>query len=194
MGYFEKILTLNLADYGGANFPIGIVLLCIFIGMIVATVIVQCTNRWIYRTVKALVRHKADSEESAKSPKELGLSTDGAILRALKKENAMLMRYLCIAGASETALASEKASAPAAESESNEEKDAQKKRAETNADEGASPSRKLYFLNPAMADRARELLSSAEPSVLHTVVYCLIFVALYFGLASILPLALSVIL
>ncbi len=168
MGFFEKILSLDLADYGAVSFPIGIVLLCIFIGMIAATVVVQYTNRMIYRTVKALSRHKADSEKTAKSLSALGLFAEKGILRAVKKENAMLMRYLCHIKAENPGTSPEAPNTGAGED--------------------------LYYLNPAMADRASEILSGTEPSVMHTVLYALLFVAIYLGLASILPLALSVIL
>ena len=175
MGYFENLLTLDLADYDAVSFPIGIVLLCIFIGMIAATVVVQCTNRWIYRTAKALLRHKAESEENAKTIKELGLFEEKGILRAIRRENAMLMRFLCRA-----------------------EKKEAKEGSELSADAESMPDAPIgeerYYLNPAMADKAKEILCASETTVLQTVLYCLLFVAIYFALASALPLALSVIL
>ena len=97
MQFLENIVSLNLKDYGGADLPIGLILLCAFLGMIFATIVIQYTNALIYSTVKALMRHKATDPESAKDLKGLGLADHKRILFALWHENSMLMRFLAAA-------------------------------------------------------------------------------------------------
>lgn len=172
MGYFEKILGMNLSDFGGGNFPIGPVLLCTFIGLIVATVAAQQASRVIFRAVKALMRHKALSPESAKTLKALGLSEDKALLFALRRPEGMLSRYLLKKQADE---------------------DAAKSEGEPPKAQSAAPSEAEYYLAPAMADKAKQILDGGEVSVLQTVLYCLLFAAIYFGIASLAPVVLPMI-
>lgn len=174
MAYLKEILRLNLKDFGGANFPVGIVLFFTFIGLMIAVIVVQHANRVLYRAVKALHRHKATSEDTAKTLEALGLGDNRALIRAAEAKSPLLMRYLC---------AAKEDAAKAADGEQD---------AKNNEKAEAKSTR--YYLKPAMEDRAAEILSGGEPTALHSVLYCALFVIIYLFVASILPLALSIIL
>lgn len=96
MQFLKDMITLNPKDFGGADIPIGLILLCFAVGMILATVVIQIANATVYRMIKALVRHKCTDEGSAKSLKELRLSDDRLVLFALRHENPVLLRHISI--------------------------------------------------------------------------------------------------
>lgn len=175
MAYLKEILSLNLKDFGGANFPVGIVLFFTFIGLMIAVIVVQHANRVLYRAVKALHRHKVTSEDTAKTLEALGLGDNRALIRAAEAKSPLLMRYLC---------AAKEDAAKAADGGEQDAKNNEKAEAKSTR----------YYLKPAMEDRAAEILSGGEPTALHSVLYCALFVIIYLFVASILPLALSIIL
>ena len=144
MQFLKDAIFLNFEDFGGGNFPIGLILMFFFIGLIVATVISQVLNAVIYRAVQALIRHKATSPETAKTLKELGLSEDRLFLRVLKGDGAMLKRFLAKA---EDVSADGAECAPEAE---NNAKDGEKAISEAS-----------YYLAPAYADRAKQIISES---------------------------------
>lgn len=200
MQFLENIVSLNLKDYGGADLPIGLILLCAFLGMIFATIVIQYTNALIYRTVKALMRHKATDPESAKDLKALGLADQKRILFALWRENSMLMRFLATAPkdapaeaekAAEEVKTSDEPPAEKAENKAPEKKITVRERRKERMDTLLST---RYYLAPAYADRAKEILSGSEDTLWHTVGYCTLFVLLFIGLAWLLPLILPIIL
>ena len=192
MHFFEKILGLNLMDYGGANLPIGWILLCVFIGMIAATIIIQYTNAVVRRAVKALMRHKCIDAESAKTLQKLGLSSDRGVLRAIRRENPTLMRLLkAVEDEGEDAKAeaiSEDASVAQGEIFAPSE---EKKKAAVPKEPSIDIKTARFYLNPEMQDHAKEQLSRSDATVAHTAFYCGILVALYFAIALTLPYALS---
>ena len=70
MQFLKDMILLNPKDFGSADIPIGIILLGLAVGMILATLVIQITNMAVYRTLKALLRHKCTDEGSAKSLEE----------------------------------------------------------------------------------------------------------------------------
>lgn len=190
MNFFERFFSLNLKDFGGADLPIGLIMLCLCIGMIAATIMIQYTNATIYKCIKALVRHKATTPETAKTLKELGLSGERRVLRALRNKNAMLMRFIA-----------ERKEAPdttEAETETAQDLAAAPEKAPAEPKEKPDPNetvlRAEYYLSPENSDRAKEILEGSEDTLWHTVGYCAIFVLLFFGLVWLLPIILPIVL
>ncbi len=223
MNFFERFFSLNLKDFGGADLPIGLILLCLCVGMIAATITIQYTNSIIYKCIKALVRHKATTPETAKSLKELGLSADRRVLRALRNKNAMLMRFVTerkdapltseAESAEEPTAEAEQEHKPAAEAASADaqpmpsttadvdaekaaaaEEDKKSANTEAKPDPNTAVLRAEYYLSPENSDRAKEILGGSEDTFWHTVGYCAIFVLLFFGLVWLLPIVLPMIL
>jgi len=156
MQYIKELLNLNLKAFGGADLPIGLILLCAAVGMIVATVMIQISSATAYRAIKAMTRHKCTDPESAQTLKKLGLAGDRLVCFAIKRKSPMLLRYISEAAEGEAA----------EESTAKEESEAR------------------FYLTPEMQDRAKELLSRSDITVLHTVLYCVILLALFFGIAA----------
>ena len=174
MQFLENMLTLNPKDFGSADIPIGIILLGFAVGMILATVISQMVNAVVYRVIKALTRHKCTDEASAKALKSLGLSEDRWVQLFLKRENPILLRYLCTA---QKPTQAEQKSVNATVSD--EIADLEASAAPTTEEKETR-----YYLNPQNSDRAKELLQRGEGSVLQTLGLCGLLLALYLGLAA----------
>ena len=189
MQFLKDMITLNPKDFGGADIPIGLILLCFAIGMILATVVIQITNTVVYRTVKALMRHKCTDEESAKTLGELRLAHDRWIAFAIKSENPMLMRHISVEVPKATAPAAENADLTdgadgEAVAEMAEICDLSKK-AETGAKEAPiRPIEPKYYVSEGQMDRAKEILSRGEGGLLQTVGLCALILVLYFGLGA----------
>ena len=189
MQFLKDMITLNPKDFGGADIPIGLILLCFAIGMILATVVMQITNTVVYRTVKALMRHKCTDEESAKTLGELRLAHDRWIAFAIKSENPMLMRHISVGVPKATAPTAENADLTdgadgEAVAEMAEICDLSKK-AETGAKEAPiRPIEPKYYVSEGQMDRAKEILSRGEGGLLQTVGLCALILVLYFGLGA----------
>ena len=190
MQFLKDMITLNPADFGGPDIPIGLILLCFAIGMILATVAIQIGNAVVFRTVKALLRHKCTDEESAKSLDALHLASDRLIAFAIKRENPMLMRHISVKAP--------KAAAPTAQSA--DPKDgadgeavaemadicafSETPKAESTVKAPIRPAEPKIYLSAEQADRAKQILSRGEGGVLQTVGLCALLLVLYFGLGA----------
>lgn len=169
MQFLKNAIFLNLKDLGGGDLPIGLILLFFFVGLIAATVISHLTSAMTYRMIEALVRHKAFDEDSAKTLRALGLSEDQAILRAVKNESSMLKRFVSFV---------------------KEDKNAKNTASETEKAPSECKCKRAYYLAPANADRAKQILSEAEPTLPRAIGYCLLLAAFYLAIALLAPIVL----
>ncbi len=87
MQYLEDFLMLNLEDYGNVGFPlpIGFIITATVIALCAAVFIITYRKRYTVMLLRSLIRHKATSEESAKTLAELRLSESSSIRRALSR-------------------------------------------------------------------------------------------------------------
>ena len=180
MQFLKDMILLNPKDFGSADIPIGIILLGLAVGMILATVAIQITNMAVYRMLKALLRHKCTDEGSAKSLHELKLSGDKQVVCAIKRENPILMRYLSVA--------SEKAAQKNADIAGTEGASSAPEAlasAENSASTAPTPQAK-YYVRETQIDRAKQILSRGEVGILQTVGLCGLLLLLYFGFAALL--------
>jgi hypothetical protein len=169
MQFLKNAIFLNLKDLGGGDLPIGLILLFFFVGLIAATVITHLKSAMTYRMIEALVRHKAFDEDSAKTLRALGLSEDQAILRAVKNESSMLKRFVSFV---------------------KEDKNAENTASETEKAPSECKCKRAYYLGPANADRAKQILSEAEPTLPRAIGYCLLLAAFYLAIALLAPIVL----
>lgn len=188
MQFFENFFSLNMMDFGGSNLPIGMILTGVFVGMIVATVILQYSNAVVYRVIKALVRHKATTEEDAKTLKELGLASDAHVLFALRHENPMLKRFVVFVPGD-----TEQASDPEAEKSTSECPCKKKAKASGTEKTTEKMLAARYYLFPENADRAKEILGTSSSTLWHTLAYCGAFMLLFFLVIWLAPILLPLV-
>ncbi|MBQ7387155.1 MAG: hypothetical protein IJW03_03200 [Clostridia bacterium] len=173
MEFYEKYFSINLSDYQniGIDLEINKLLFAFLLATITAIIAINYIRGTMYQTVKALMRHGADCEENAKTLRELGL--DRPRVRNALKSNSQLKRIVDIAGRVRYTyeeyikLSKQKGF-----------------RDEINFDEA-----RLYIKNEEK-DLASKIFEAKSPSVIETVLMCLlmvaVFVCLMFSMPSIL--------
>ena len=98
MELYEKYFSINLKDYSniGLDFEINKLLLAFLIAIIASIIAVSIIRSAMHTIIKALTRHEATSEENAKTLKEIGL--DSFIYKKILKSNSQLRRVVAITG------------------------------------------------------------------------------------------------
>ena len=98
MELYEKYFSINLKDYSniGLDFEINKLLLAFLVAIIVSIVAISVIKSAMYTIIKALKRHEATSEENAKTLNELGL--DSFIYKSMLKSNSQLKHVVEITG------------------------------------------------------------------------------------------------
>lgn len=88
--FYYDYFNINLKDYGfGVDLDICKVLLAVTLGLALAVVFVNYSKACVFRMVKQLIRHDADSPDSAKGLSELGLSDDRGVKYALSRQGQL---------------------------------------------------------------------------------------------------------
>ena len=91
MKYIKDLFLLNLYDYEHIKlrFPIGMILTFLSVALSLATFFITYRKRYMHAFLSQLVRHNAESEESAKTLKDLHLADSGALKRALSRSGQL---------------------------------------------------------------------------------------------------------
>ena len=97
--YIKNYFLVDLADYFdiGTSFYINVCVLAIFIAYVGVVLFTSYYRKAMYFSVKQLLRHGADSEESAKTLAEIGLGENRAVKRLLSREG-QLTNVVCRVG------------------------------------------------------------------------------------------------
>lgn len=98
MELYEKYFSINLKDYYniGLDLEINKLLFAFLVALIVVTIAASVIKSTMYTVIKALIRHEARDEESAKTLAELGLNSFR--YKNALKSNAQLKRVVEISG------------------------------------------------------------------------------------------------
>lgn len=98
--FYEKYLCLNLKDYFGDGFDLEInkLLIFIFLGLCIASVVINVSQATVALMLKKLLRLEAFGEEKAKTLKELRLADNKMLRYMLKSRGGQLKRLLRAAG------------------------------------------------------------------------------------------------
>lgn len=91
MKYIKQLFFLNLYDYEHIKFrlPVGMIVTFMAVALCAATFFITYRKRYMYVFCSQLLRHNADSEENAKTLKELRLADYGALKRALSRSGQL---------------------------------------------------------------------------------------------------------
>ncbi len=159
---FKKYIMLNLGDYfEGADFPITIFVLSIAVGICIACVFITIHKRNMMFMVKALTRHEAYNEDSAKTFSELKLKP-GFFLRGSLSRRSQLTSIIGVVGGYPF--------------ENNGEG---KRKMDL---EGAR-----FFIKPSENGRAMKLAETTEPSYINTTLGCILILMIFITLSLFLP-------
>lgn len=174
----KEYLSLNLKDYEcfGFDFEINKFLILVTSALCVASFIINYKRSLISAMIKQLFRHKATSEASGKTLKELGLYD----LRGLKGElstDSQLRKIVAIVGLKEITY---------------EEYISLDKKKKASAFKPDFETARFYIPDRSL-DRAKHVYNTYNTSFLRTLLICVLFIALTVCLILLSPSILSMI-
>ncbi len=173
MDFYEKYFEINLKDFPniGIDLEINKLIFVFVLASIIAIIAINYIRSIMHSVVKVLTRHEATSPESAKTLKELGLDKKG--IKTALRSNSQLRRAVGITGQSEYTY----------------EEYIKLTKQKGFRDEISFEEAGLY-LKSEEKDLASKICEAKSPSVLETVLMCLlmlaVFVCLMFAMPSIL--------
>lgn len=174
----NEYLSLNLKDYEniGIDFEVNKFLLILGISLCVASFVISRQRSIICEMIKQLFRHSATSKENAKTLGELGLIDSHAIKRSLSSDS-QLRRLVSFVG--ERKLSYEEYVALSK---------AKKKTVDTPDFASAR-----FYIPEASLDRAKHVYNNYSTSALHTVLLCLLCLAITVCLIMLSPSIISLV-
>ena len=169
--FFKNYFFINLNDYPsfGFNFPITLVLFCFLIALIFTTVAVNYKRRKIEEIIKALTRHKAFDESSAKTLAEINLNSPS--FKSLLSSEGQLTKMVSRVG--EKKLSYEEFITISKSKEYEEEK--------------IDFVTARFYISKSGSDRAKRILEIGSSSTVSTILFCLFLVAVFVCLALLMP-------
>ena len=173
--YFEDYLSVNLADYEniGINLEISKLLILVLVGLCISFFVIDWHRGYMQLAVKKLFRHEAESEDSAKTLDELGLSKSRSVKWALSHDTR-LSKIVKRVGAPEytyeeyVALMQQK-----------------KKSGEPLWDEKIDFSAAKFYIDQRRVTEARGIAENYTSSPLKTALFSLLFIIIFISLTLI---------
>jgi ABC-type dipeptide/oligopeptide/nickel transport system permease component len=176
MELYEKYFSINLKDYYniGLDLDINKLLLAFLVAIIAAIIAISIIKSAMYTIIRTLMRHEANCEDNAKTLAELGL--DKPIYKSMLKSNSQLGRIIEIVGKTEYTY---------------EEYSALIKKRGFKDDINFEEA-KLYIKEDARDD-AGKIFDMKKPTVIETVLLCILMVAISACLMFFMPTILTLI-
>lgn len=172
MNFYEKYFLINLKDYSGFGIDLEInkILLFILIGALAAIILIGFRKAGMARVVKSLLRHEAKGEESAMSLDELKINTYAARL-ALSSQSGRLAKVISRVGA------------PNYTYEEYVALTKQKGFKEEKIDFATAK----FYIEESKTDEAKRIYDRSDSPMFHTILTCVLLVALYTCLLFAMP-------
>lgn len=203
--FYEEVFSLNMEDFRniGVDFPINKILFCVMLGICLGMIVSAYHKRYMYITVKQLMRHEARSEQTAKTLAELGLSKSFAVRRAIAS-GGQLSRIVGRVGEQlhtyEEYLENEKQ----IKAEKKEQRRAFFKKNTSNSQEQISSTQSIlkeavdldtakFYIREEMQDRASRIFSGAGVCWWRTALACVLVVFAFLFLMICMPSLLTLI-
>jgi hypothetical protein len=169
LNFYKKYFLLNLKDYPNidVDFPITLALFIFFIGLMAVSVTVNFRRSKIELMVRQLKRHNAESEESAKTLKELRL--DNIIFKLLLAREGQLTKLVKRVGEKNYSYEEYMALS-------------RKERNEKINFENAK-----FYLREEGMERSNKIIESHSPTLLNTILLCVFILAIFVCLSLVMP-------
>lgn len=167
--FYKKYFLLNLKSYPNldVDFPITLVLFIFFIGLMIVSVVVNFKRSKIELTLRQLKRHNAESEESAKTLKELRL--DNFVIKFLLSREGQLTKLVKRVGEKNYSYEEYMA---LSRKERNEKIDFENAK---------------FYLREEGRERSEKILESSSPTLLNTILLCVFILAIFVCLSLVMP-------
>jgi len=180
MNFYEKYFLINLKDYSniGLDLEINKILFCILVGAVLAIAIIGYRKAGISRVVKALLRHEAKNEESAKTLDELKINSP-SVRTVLSATEGRLAKIISRVGATrytyeEYIEAMKKPKGKTADDAKNNEK-SHSPLTEEKVDFATA----RFYIAEDKIEEAKSIFDRSDSPMLHTVLTCVLLISLY---------------
>ena len=175
--FIDKYLELNLKDYENFGFDLEITKLLgfVFLGIMIAAVAMNLINRSTHLVIKALIRHECTSEDKAKTLPELRITSPLAAHVAFT-DSGRLHKVIKRVG----------------EKEYSYEEYVQMQKEKKKPEKLDSKTTPLYIPEGKL-DEAKSIFDKGAPTVLDSVLVCILLLALYVCLTFVMPTIVSLI-
>ena len=172
MSFYEKYFNINLKDYSaiGIDLEINKILFFFTVGAILAFVFVGYIRTGIAVALKALLRREAISEESALTLDEMRINTP-AVRLALKKISGRLATVIACAG----------------EKKYTYEEYLEISKKKGYKEEKTDLKSARFYIREGKKDEAKAIYDRYDSPVFHTVLSCILLIALYTCLLFAMP-------
>ena len=176
--FFKELLTLNVKDYvtDGPDIKINLFILAITLGLCIGTVVMGVYKRCTVLMLKQLIRHEATGEANAKTLAELRLS-DKKLLKYFLSRKGQLT--LIVGRVGEKKYTYEELVALQKEKGYKEEK--------------IDFSTAAFYIREDKSDKAKHVYENENASGLSILLYCILFIGIFFALALLMPSILGVV-
>lgn len=188
MNFYEKYFLINLKDYSniGLDLEINKILFCILVGAVLAIAIIGYRKAGVCQIVKALLRHEAKDESSAKTLDELKINTP-SVRMALSATEGRLAKIISRVGAPRYTY---------------EEYIAAMKKPKNKALDGEKTITALqstpvldkidftaarFYIPEDKTEEAKSIYDRSDSPILHTVLTCVLLVSLYICILFAMP-------
>lgn len=163
MSFIRDMIMLNAKDYLGtvSDIYVNVIIFAIAIALCIASFVINHHKACTYKIIRQLLRRGATSEENAKTLKELHLDNSKSIKSALKRKG-QLASVIKRAGYT-----------PPTYEEYLAELKAKKRRKDDGDFEGAR-----FYVPKDKIDTAKRMQEKGEPTILRTVLVCVLIFAL----------------
>lgn len=173
--FYKKYFLINLKDYPNLNIDLEITVFLFYflIGVLASTIIVNYRRQKMQSLLRQLARHEAIDEHRAKTLGEI--KHDTKVIRYLLSREGQLTKMVSRVG--EKKYTYEEYIALTKAKGYKEEK--------INFDEAR------FYISPEGNDRAKKMIESGNYSLLNTILFCVLSVAIYICIALLMPSILS---
>lgn len=158
---YEKYFLINLNDYPniGINLEINKLVIALTLGLVVASLLINYHRSYTYLAAKRLLRYGATDEKSAKTLKELGINIPS--VRFALSRSGQLTKMIRRVGEPHY---SYEEYIKAAKSRKKEEK--------------IDFDKALFYLDESHTDRARHISEGGTPSLLRSILFAFLILAI----------------
>ena len=174
----RDIFFLDAQDYlsTASRIPINIIVLIIALTLCASSFFINYHKAYTVRIIRALLRKEATGEQTAKTLAELRLDDSAAVRRALSRSSGQLMKIVKRAGYVEPTYEEYKASLK-----------------EKKKDEKIDFDAARFFIPAENLERAKHIKEKENPTLLRTLLVCLLILALSVCVMMLMPSILTLI-
>lgn len=169
--FYNKYFLVNLNDYSNIKIDLEIskILFFLLVGIIIATVIVNYRRASMILIIKKLLRHEIFSEDSAKNLSELGIDNIG--VRLALSSGGRLSGIVLRAG----------------EKKYTYEEYSQLIKSKKFKEEKIDFSDARFYINKENLEDAQKIVDVPMPSIINTLLFCILLIAVYIFIILLIP-------